>query len=204
MKYWTLTIQKEYQKQEWGRTRKRATCICDCWVVVERRIDWLKQGNNTNCWCIKKWIEKAKELIGNKYNMLTIIDIRHNYRNDIVAGYRCDCWKIGETSIYNITRQISCWCNRWTTNWLYKKRPYTIRVNMKMSCDDEKHQSYHRRWYRGIRYDNKWATFQWRWEDQKEQYAEDKYFTRKNVFEDFIPSNCSREHHYNVSKFDLF
>ncbi len=201
MKYWLLTVIKQYQKPTNGRNRLYVQCVCDCGNTVERRLDWLKNWHNMDCWCLKKW--EIESLIWKRYWSVVVTWTHKNYRGDIMADYICDCWKISKTASFNLSRIKSCWCQRWT-HWLHKSRAYRIRITMKSRCDNENHPQYYRSWYMGIKYDPKRSTFEWWRDENKDRCSDDLYFTRKDVFWDFTLENTKRDTSYNVSKLDLF
>lgn len=202
MKYWLLTITKQYNKSDWKRNRLYVQCICDCGNTVERRMDWLNKWHNQSCGCIKKW--EIEWLIWQRYWSITITWTHKNYRGDIMADYICDCWRVSKTASYNLDRIKSCWCQRQLVHWMHKTRAYRIRLTMKMRCENENHPQYYRSWYMGITYDPKRATFEWRWEDNKDRCSDDLYFTRIDVFWNFTLENTKRDTSFNVSKLDLF
>ena len=202
MKYWLLTVQRQYQKSDWKRNRLYVECLCDCGNKVERRLDWLKKWHNAHCWCVNTG--KIESLIWQKYWTVTITWTHKNYRGDIMADYICDCGRVSKTASYNLARIKSCGCQRLVTHWMHKTRAYKIWITMKSRCDNENHPQYYRSWYMGITYDPKRSTFEWWREDQKDRCNNDLYFTRIDVFWDYTLENTKRDTAYNVSRLDLF
>lgn len=207
-KYWMLTIIAQRQISKNGRNREEVDCTCDCWwtrtILFDRLREWTR-----NCGCMTPSIENSKQYIGKKYNQLTIVDVQHSERKntkEIIAKYKCDCGEEKQTAIYNVIsgKQKSCWCSRWATSWMRKTRAYSIRRNMKNSCEKEDHPMYHRRWAKGITYQSSRDSFSWRWAEWGKWYSDDKYFTRIDLFKNFTSDNCKWDSSYGVSKLDLF
>jgi hypothetical protein len=80
-------------------------------------------------------------------------------------------------------------------NGMYKHgmrrtRQYTIYCNMKKRCDNPHSPDYPRYGGRGIKYCNKWATFEGFWDDMKEGYTDDLTLDRKDNNQGYSKDNC--------------
>ena len=75
---------------------------------------------------------------------------------------------------------------------------------MKASCNKKTHASYHRRWWKWIKYQSSRETFEWRRLDNEDAYRKYLYFIRKDLTKDYNTENCERAQSYPVSQFDLW
>jgi hypothetical protein len=165
---------------------------------------------------------KRKSYDGHKFWWLVILQDAENlitpgwrsYRRVLALCTHCESEKEYKLDNLKSWSTVSCGCQRgrhWnqnpplqTTHWYYGTRPYAIWMNMKRSCDNSNHHSYHRRWAKWIWYDPSRADFASRWNQRWSWYSENLYFIRKDLAKSFTKENCSREHFYPVSKQDLW
>ena len=209
--YGKLTIQDTYQKLIWKRNRLYAKCLCECWKEHDARVDWLKDWSILSCWCSH---QTYLDEIWKNYWCLTISKVyskRSTSTWKMITYAICDCvcgTKNKHFELPNIKNlgTRSCWCaRREKTSWeTTKSRAYHTRRRMYESCYNEDHPQYKRRGARGVTVIKEWHTFNWWWRDNKVDYSDYAYFTRKNPFEDFDRHNCIWSIAYNVSRFDLF
>ena len=75
-----------------------------------------------------------------------------------------------------------------TTHGMSRTRQYRIWRAMKRRCDDPSNRSL--RWYKGIKYDVKWHTFEGFWEDMQDNYENGLTLDRIDPTKDYFKSNC--------------
>lgn len=87
----------------------RWKCKCSCGKEVEVRTDYLTSKHTTSCGHIKKQFIQQKDLIGQRFGKLVVIE---NLFNKGTKKCRCDCGNIVEVQTYNLTRGTtqSCGC----------------------------------------------------------------------------------------------
>lgn len=91
-------------------------CQCKCGNIVNVQTDNLKSGNTKSCGCYQKeQASKAclKNLIGNKFGKLTVIERAPNNRfNNTCWKCRCDCGGITIVDVNNLKNgnTTSCGC----------------------------------------------------------------------------------------------
>lgn len=119
--------------------------------------------------------------------------------NNIYYHCECECGKKKEIAYSSLTSGISksCGClrkemsiERFTTHGLKHTRQYRIWENMKKRCDNPKNPAYMRYWWRGIKYDEKWITFEWFWEDMRDWYSDLLTIDRIDNNGDYTKKNC--------------
>lgn len=121
-------IGRDYEKESTLQKKESYwKCRCECGNIITARGSSLKKGTPKSCGCMRytltsknisnNYKEKAKELIGKKFNKLTVLKLDENHpitnRNDTFYYIcKCDCGNIKSVSkralINNTT--ISCGC----------------------------------------------------------------------------------------------
>lgn len=106
-----LTIIKESSRRA-ANGGKYWICKCDCGNIKEVRGDHLKSGHTKSCGCKNK--EKINNILGQRFNNLTVIeqtDIRRS-GGDVVWKCKCDCGNITYASASELrnNRIKSCGC----------------------------------------------------------------------------------------------
>ena len=102
-----------------GKTKYRALiwkCKCSCGTIIEVTGNHLKQGHSTSCGCSRINNPKIKQnLLGQKFNKLTVIDIVPSKNERTYWKCQCDCGKIKIIESYSLTsgNTQSCGCSRY-------------------------------------------------------------------------------------------
>ena len=86
----------------------RWVCQCDCGNQIEVRTDYLRNGHTTSCGCVKKQFFQYKDLVGQQFGRLTVIE-------NLPGGKKkcqCQCGNIIEVKTDNLTsgNTQSCGC----------------------------------------------------------------------------------------------
>ena len=87
----------------------RWICKCSCGKQIEVRTDYLTSKHTTSCGHIKSDFFKQKDLIGQRFGKLIVID---NLFNKGTKKCKCDCGNIVEVQTYNLINgnTQSCGC----------------------------------------------------------------------------------------------
>ena len=144
---------------------------------------------------------KVKDLTGQKFNMLTVIEKDCNNRTDNKAHWicKCDCGNytvVRGTYLVN-SRTKSCGCLRGEAQYEYKHglsntRLYRIWCAMKQRCYSESFDGYKNYGGRGITICDEWLNdfqvfYDW---SMANGYAENLTIDRIDVNGNYEPSNC--------------
>lgn len=86
----------------------RWVCKCDCGNQIEVRTDYLRNGHTTSCGCVKKQFFQHKDLVGQQFGRLIVIE-------NLPGGKKkcqCQCGNIIEVKTNNLTsgNTQSCGC----------------------------------------------------------------------------------------------
>lgn len=86
----------------------RWLCQCECGNYAEIRTDYLRNGHTTSCGCNKEGIFQAKDLTGQKFNRLLVLE-------HLTGGKKrcqCDCGNIVDVETSNLLsgNTQSCGC----------------------------------------------------------------------------------------------
>lgn len=140
---------------------------------------------------IKKW---------DTYWQLTFMRRTENKKNRMSCGlFLCNCWKTTEKYVSMVFRGLtkSCGCLRLTnvlevstTHNMSYSRVYQIWESMKKRCDNPNSKSYHRYWWRGIKYCESWKNFSVFHEDMKDSYNNTLSIDRIDNNGDYNKDNC--------------
>lgn len=86
----------------------RWKCQCECGKIIEVRTDYLRNGHTTSCGCTKAEYFQFKDLIGQKFGRLTVIENLPNSKKRC----KCDCGNIVDVTTVNLTsgNTQSCGC----------------------------------------------------------------------------------------------
>ena len=110
-KYNKLTIIGESSRRA-SNGGKYWLCQCDCGNIKEIRGDHLKSGHTKSCGCQNQ--ERINNIIGQRFNNLTVIDITDKRRSggDVVWKCQCDCGNITYAAASELrnNRIKSCGC----------------------------------------------------------------------------------------------
>lgn len=88
---------------------KRWICECSCGKVKSVLEKYLRSGRSLSCGCLKK-----KDLTGQRFGMLTVVETIYGYKGNNRATYRCicDCGKELYLEYSALCKQKSCGCSR--------------------------------------------------------------------------------------------
>lgn len=131
------------------------------------------------------------EIIGQKFGILTAVEVVGKNRRGPLVKCACDC---GGTKTVNAKdlrngNNKSCGCIH-RTHGLTGTRPYRAWQNMKKRCDNPTNKSFKNYGGRGIKYCDKWETFEGFWEDMQEGYADNLTLDRIDVQGNYSKENC--------------
>jgi hypothetical protein len=106
------TVLRNGEKQNW-------VCRCECGEEKEIFIGNLRSGKSTSC---KKCAAIKNNLIGNKYNKLTVIEdsLKRTKSRNIKWICRCDCGNISEVCGTALLTHKTKSCGKCTTNTFYE------------------------------------------------------------------------------------
>lgn len=92
-------------------------CRCDCGNIVEKRAASLITGHTKSCGCLRKTNHAIKDITGQKFGQLTAIERTGSRYRSSIWKCKCDCGKIIEVPLYDLTcsRRVSCGCLRRNT-----------------------------------------------------------------------------------------
>lgn len=131
---------------------------------------------------------------GDRYNKWTILDdvpvdpVRRKFL------CQCDCWNIWAVELVRLRAKKrgskSCWCNRFK-HWMLWTLTHRSWASMKQRCLDEKHQAYHRYWWRWITVCDRWLESLLNFvEDMWERENKNMTLDRIDVNWNYEPWNC--------------
>ena len=105
-KFGKLLVISKAQKRNDKYTRW--ICQCDCGNQIEVRTDYLRNGHTTSCGCIKEQFFQQKDLVGQQFGRLTVIENLSGGKKKC----KCQCGNIVEVKTDNLTsgNTQSCGC----------------------------------------------------------------------------------------------
>lgn len=178
-------------------------CKCDCGNIVSVRSGYLRNGTTKSCGCIRR---KVKDISGEKFGRLTVLDFHHKYTGqNSHATYwhcKCDCGKEVVVSQGNLHsgKVRSCGCmnvdRRKEANTTHGKskttRIYTIWAGMKDRCCNPKNNSYRYYGGKGVFVCPEWSNdfllfYNW---SMKNGYNDNMSIDRIDSSKNYEPSNC--------------
>jgi len=162
--------------------------MCDCWKEKKIEISRVIRWQTKSCWCLrhKKSANRKpiKDLLGKKYQMLTIIWdwptklVGKQHKRYLLC--KCECWIKKFIDYGNLIwkRTKSCWCaNNFkrvmpdtTKHGMYQTRLYNIRHMMKQRCLNSNHTSYKHYGWRWIEVCNDRLDFELFYKEVWESY----------------------------------
>lgn len=183
-------------------------CICDCGKTMQAPIGALTSGNTKSCGCSKKEAvqKRLKDITGNRYNKLVVLEYSHTKRQARYWKCQCDCGNItlATSNWLSTGHKKSCGCaNREPTSQthgLSKQTPlYFVWKDLRHRCSNKNHKSYKIYGARGITVCKEWEDFEvfYKWAIEN-GYKEEKLSNGKNkwtidridVNGNYEPSNC--------------
>lgn len=131
------------------------------------------------------------EIIGQKFGLLTAVEVVGKNRRGPLIQCVCDCGgtKIVAQKELRSGNNKSCGCLH-KTHGLTGTRIYHAWSNMKRRCNDPSNKSYPNYGGRGISYDQRWEEFENFYEDMKDSYSDDLTLDRIYVNKGYSKSNC--------------
>lgn len=187
----------------------RWRCVCDCGNEIVTNTNVLVSGEKRSCGClIKEWREsKHKDIIGNRYGMLTVLEYDKSIDRRLMFKCKCDCGKVisvRKDSLENGHSQ-SCGCVR--ESWMhsgklnrkhgkYEERIYWVWAKIKRRCYNKRCREYENYGGRGIKMCEEWLDpekfIQWAYASGYNKDAPKGVCTldRIDVNGNYEPSNC--------------
>ncbi len=122
-------------------------CRCDCGNTVRVRTDYIKQKKDLSCGCMSK--EKFNDIIGKKFNKITVKRYIGKKKNHHMYECECECGKVCFAERNHIisghTKSCGCYKKEATRkiNGLGKTRLHSIWNSMHARCYCKTHKDYH-------------------------------------------------------------
>ena len=168
-------------------------CRCNCGNSTVVAASSLRRGNTKSCGCISR---EKENLIGRRFERLTVISESERRGRTLMWHCRCDCAKEVAVSGNDLRsgNTKSCGCLRVemnTTHGVYDTRLYWIWHGMHRRCNDPKRRIYHRYGGRGIRVCAEWndANKFYLWAIAN-GYQDGLQIDRIDNDGDYCPENC--------------
>lgn len=138
-----------------------------------------------------KGVIRLSEIIGQKFGLLTAIEIVGKSRRGPLVKCVCECGGTKTVAQKDLRggNNKSCGCLH-KKHGLTGSRIYQAWGNMKKRCNDPTNKSYINYGGRGISYDKRWESFENFYEDMKDGYADDLTLDRIDVNKDYSKDNC--------------
>lgn len=170
-------------------------CVCSCGTTRTISVTALNNGTTKSCGC-----KIERNYIGEKYGLLTVLDIKYtkNHRKSLIC--QCEC---GNTTILNSTnweKTKSCGCLEWKahiTHGLRYTRLNSIWNGIKDRCYNSNSISYPNYGGRGIIVCNEWkdnfkAFYDWAMKNGYDETAPYGKCTIDRIDNNgnYEPSNC--------------
>lgn len=191
---------------EYNNQKQRWLCQCiKCGRTNYARVDELRNGKATSCYCIKKIDRKHEDITGQRFGKLVVIRYEKNKKSWLC---KCDCGNERYISISALKKgeRTSCGCKRMNKyNDLKKdsrfKRLYGVYTKIIGRCYRKKDSNYYRYGARGIKVCDEWLGeegfnnfFNWsilngykiEMENNRNKYAIDRIDNKGN----YCPENC--------------
>ena len=150
------TLYKLLVVQENGRSKSGSVlwlCQCICGHKVTVSSDQLRGGKRKSCGCWKEGIStNAEDMVGRKFNALTILKKLNYANNQSFWLCQCDCGKKVEVRGGNLIsgNTRSCGCRRGKSHGLSSSPEYQSWSCMKARCLNRNNKSYEYYGGRGI------------------------------------------------------
>ena len=142
----------------------------------------------------------AKDLTGNTYGILTVLQRAGSSNGKAVWLCQCSCGELVERQSQSLRSkhrkksEKSCGClqGKWTkTHGMTRTRRYVIRANMISRCYNKKDKDYKNYGLRGITTCQEWKdSFALFWEDMQEGYLENLTLDRIDNSLGYFKENC--------------
>lgn len=152
-------------------------------------------------------VKKLEINSGDSFARLTIIEEVENHTYPSGKTRRkfkavCTCGTIKDYLANQLTsgKTKSCGClniDNLTSHGLHKTRQYQCWADMKTRCDSKSNKFYDYYGGRGIKYCEKWKTFEGFWEDMSGTYSDLLTINRRDNDGDYCKENC----HWDTKNF---
>lgn len=144
-------------------------CICECGNEKIIRGASLKAGNTKSCGCLIKEKNRTspkrrKDLTGQRFGKLVVIEIVTTLKNDVIWRCKCDCG--GEKNVRRsklvcgYTKSCGCLASEISSWKIHGKTKHSLHkkwISMRRRCEDEKHGSFYELYGgRGIKVYDDW------------------------------------------------
>ena len=187
-----------------GKNDKRGNtiwlCKCDCGNIVEANAYRLKNDEKKSCGCLyKENLEKIHgnyNLIGKKYNLLTVLEKAYVKNGKKYWKCLCDCGNISyRTTTDLVNNKIkSCGCKKKAKLPIRIKgtRLYSIWSGMKRRCNNATDREYKNYGGRGIKVCEEWNDSSYNFYNWaiNNGYRDDLTIDRIDVNGNYEPNNC--------------
>jgi hypothetical protein len=134
-----------------------------------------------------------KDIVGNRYGKLVVLDEYVKIPNGTKWKCQCDC---GDTTyVYRgkltTGSTKSCGCNKATLGGLSDHKLYSVWANMKDRCYNDPNHAFHNYGGKGIKLCDEWLTFTpfYEWA-MSNGYSEGLTIERVNSNDNYCPENC--------------
>nr|DAM47652.1 MAG TPA: PVL ORF-50-like family [Caudoviricetes sp.] len=195
-------VGNDYITPSTGRKSARWICKCDCGNIRSVPVQQLRSGHTWNCGCQSK--NKFKDLTGQKFGKLTIIERAEDYitpRNEREVQWKCKCDCGRECIVRGHSLRnghtTSCGCaiiEASTKHGMHGTRLYNIYRHMIQRCHNETDKAYKDYGARGI-----YVCDEWRGENGfinfmnwafANGYTDELSIDRKDNDGPYSPENC--------------
>lgn len=174
-------------------------CMCDCGnqcIVVGHK---LKSGHTKSCGCLKN-NRGFENIVGQKFNLLTVVSFHSNSKGKVRWHCICDCGEVNIVLTSNLKNGSvkSCGClgkdnfKSRTKHGMRHTRLYYIWDNMKSRCYRKNHHSYKYYGEKGIKICDEWLCdfknfYNWA---MLNGYTDSLTIERDKVDKGYNPENC--------------
>lgn len=135
---------------------------------------------------------KTTDLIGKKFNKLTVIEFAYKKNDRAYWKCKCECGNEKVIARNNLSKTLSCGClaNRNKYSGKFPPQLGNAYYNMRKRCDSKNNKSYPSYGGRGITYCDKWKTLEGFLDDMLDSYEEGLTLDRIDVDGMYCKENC--------------
>lgn len=173
-------------------------CVCECGMRCKVTTNKLKSGRKKSCGCLKRKGHRFINLIGMKFNLLTVTSLHSRGNKIVIWNCLCDCGNTHLVRASNLKNGAvkSCGCLGKHSNrrhGLSNTALATTLVNMKGRCYRKSTKCYPNYGGRGIKICDEWLSdsnnfFQWAFANG---YKEGLTIERVDCDKNYCPENCT-------------
>jgi hypothetical protein len=148
-----------------GKTKRNINlwkCQCSCGNIKITPTNYLTNGDTKSCGCYRAALGRRMDLVGEKYNKLTVVSYSHRTENNSMSFYNCIC-DCGETTTVahgalrsGSTKSCGCLSNpkgESNTNYIHGKsrtKVHSVWCRIKDRCYNKNNQDYSEYGAKGI------------------------------------------------------